>query len=187
MNEFEYLSVLVSIIVGLALSHLLTGLGRIIQARRHIRVYPPTLGWIVLLFLLNVQVWWSTYEYRVEKEWTFLSFLLFLLIPALVYLQGALIVPDFEPDDSLDMRRTYFDNRVWYFGIGVLLVLVTFLREYVVTGEIEMDSDPVFRLGFLAILGSGALVRNERWHAALPLLVLAVFAGYVLTLFRVLL
>jgi hypothetical protein len=34
MGPFEYLSVLVSVIVGLGLSHLLTSLARLIQRRR---------------------------------------------------------------------------------------------------------------------------------------------------------
>ena len=49
MTHFEYLSVLVSIIIGLGLSHLLSSAARLIQIRHRTRLYPPTLIWMGIL------------------------------------------------------------------------------------------------------------------------------------------
>ena len=64
MTPFEYLSVLVSIIVGLALTQLLSGAARLIQLRRRVVMHPATLWWMASLFLINVQVWWVAFERR---------------------------------------------------------------------------------------------------------------------------
>ena len=49
MGQFEYLSVLVSIIIGLALAQLLSGAARLVQLRH--RVLAGFLGYIALLFV----------------------------------------------------------------------------------------------------------------------------------------
>jgi len=41
MSQFQYLSVLISIIVGLGISHLLSSAVRLIQARKQVRFYKP--------------------------------------------------------------------------------------------------------------------------------------------------
>ncbi|CAN5853718.1 hypothetical protein BH20GEM3_BH20GEM3_15690 [soil metagenome] len=48
MSQFEYLGVLVSIIIGLGLSHLLASAARLIQVRRRVRLYWPTCAHIQL-------------------------------------------------------------------------------------------------------------------------------------------
>ena len=60
MNKAEYLSVLVSIIVGMGLSHLLASLARLIVARARVRIYWVSLVTAAVAFLAHVQFWWST-------------------------------------------------------------------------------------------------------------------------------
>ena len=56
MSKFEYLSVLTSIIVGLAIANLLSGSARLIQLRRRIRPHATTFCWMATLFLANMQI-----------------------------------------------------------------------------------------------------------------------------------
>ena len=49
MDAFSYLSVLISIILGLGITQLLTGLGRLMQVRRRTRLYGPAVAWVALL------------------------------------------------------------------------------------------------------------------------------------------
>jgi len=62
VTPFEYLSVLVSIIVGLALTQLLSGAARLIQLRRRVPMHATTLLWMAMLFLIDIQVWWVAFE-----------------------------------------------------------------------------------------------------------------------------
>ena len=45
MDAFSYLSVLLSIILGLAITQLLQGVGRLLQERQRVRIYWPVLVW----------------------------------------------------------------------------------------------------------------------------------------------
>ena len=74
MSEFEYLSVLISIVVGLGISHLLAGVARLIRRRDEVRFYLPSLLWMGALFLAFIQIWWAIFGSRAMESWTFVGF-----------------------------------------------------------------------------------------------------------------
>ena len=70
MDPFSYLSVLISIILGLGITQLVTGLGRLIQARARIKFYAPTIAWVGLLLIIHVQTWWAMFGLRSQLQCT---------------------------------------------------------------------------------------------------------------------
>ena len=78
MSQFEYLSVLISIIVGLAITQLLSGAARLIQLRRRDRgrTRRRSAGWRCCSSI-NTQIWWAAFERRDSAG------LEFLPVPAL--------------------------------------------------------------------------------------------------------
>lgn len=64
MNPFDYLSTLVSIILGLAVTHLLSNVYRLIHFRANVRFYWLPIIWAVLIFLGIVPWWWGLYGMR---------------------------------------------------------------------------------------------------------------------------
>ena len=69
MSQFEYVAVLVSIIVGLALTQILRGVGRMVTTRDGPRAYWVHLIWTLYFFLLIVMFWW--WEFRLGTvEWS---------------------------------------------------------------------------------------------------------------------
>ena len=183
MTPFEYLSVLVSIIIGLGLSHLLSSTARLIQLRHRVRMHLPTLLWMLLLFVLQIQIWWAAFEGRHEAEWNFFSFLFFLLIPVLAYLLSYLLVPDLEDEADIDLRASYHANRVWFFGIFALAALVSLGRDFVEDGREALDLDAAFRIAFLVMSLASARIRGEAFHRAGAAATLMLFCAYVFVLF----
>src|SRR6266513_1628664 len=74
MNAFEYLSVLISIILALGMTRALAGVSEMLQARSHRRLYWVHAIWIVNLFLYLVIAWWIFYRWRNQQPWTFYLF-----------------------------------------------------------------------------------------------------------------
>lgn len=183
MDEFTYLSVLVSIVLGLGITQLLTGVGRLLQNRARVRVYWPVLGCVATMLLVHIQIWWSMFELRGLTGWTFLDFVAVLSLPIALYLMSALVLPDFGDTIPDDLRAHYFDNCRWYYGLGVLLVILTFVRELILDGAIDRDLDSAAKLLFAALFAAGAVVRAARFHEALVAVNLALLALYIGTLF----
>jgi hypothetical protein len=183
VDEFNYLSVLVSIVLGLGIAQLMTGVGRLLQNRARVRVYWPVIACVATMLLVHVQVWWSMFELREHTGWTFVDFLAVLSLPIALYLMSALVLPDFGDGVPDDLRAHYYDNCRWFYGLGVLLVLMTFARELVLAGAIDRDLDSAAKLGFAALFGAGAAVRAPRFHELLVLVILGLLLVYIGTLF----
>ena len=74
MDEFSYLSVLISVILGLAVTQILKGFRGILLARARIRIYWPVIASAALLLLVCVQSSWVMFELRHYQPWTFAAF-----------------------------------------------------------------------------------------------------------------
>ena len=186
-DEFQYLTVLVSIILGLGLTQLLTGVGRLVQARAHVRGYWPPLLWVALLFLIHVQSWWAMFELRDHRGWTFLEFLVVLLTPTTLYLMAALLIPDvpdaLDGDRTLDLRAHYYAQARWFFGAGVAVVASSLLRPVVFDGHLPLDLDRGLQGVFAALALAAAWSRRPRVHELAAAAAAALYAAYVLLLF----
>jgi hypothetical protein len=71
MDEFSYLSVLLSVVLGLAVTQILKGFRGLVLSRAHVRLYWPVIGWAVLVLLVCFQNWWSMFGMRNRHGWTF--------------------------------------------------------------------------------------------------------------------
>ena len=74
MDAFSYLSVLLSIIIGLAITQVLQGYRALLLARRHVALYAPTLAWSVYILLMATQSWWASFGLSDRRDWSFLAF-----------------------------------------------------------------------------------------------------------------
>jgi hypothetical protein len=183
LDQFNYLTVLVSIILGLGMTQLLTGIGRMLQNRDRVVLYWPAIGSVLNLLIAHVLVWWTLFELRAHAEWTFPGFLSVLLLPILLYLLSALALPDFGDTVADDLRQHYYANSRWFFGLWVLVVAATFLRELVLDGAIDRDLDTAMKLLFMAVFAIAAVTRRPGYHQVMVSASLALMAVYIGMLF----
>jgi hypothetical protein len=90
MTIFEYLMVMVSIILGLSITQVLRGLSKIARSPR--RSVAATL-YGVFLFALHVQTWWALWDLSVVPEWNFLLFILLISIPSILFATTETLFP----------------------------------------------------------------------------------------------
>jgi hypothetical protein len=138
---------------------------------------------MAVLFLVNVQIWWVGFERRTADEWTFFSFVLFLLVPVCAYLLSYVLVPDLEGEDEVDLRASFHENRPWLFSLMAALACVSLLQEYAWDGRVRADADAAFRVAFALLALLAARVRSDAFHLANALLGVLLFCAYVFTLF----
>lgn len=141
MSEFEYITVLLSIIFGLAMSHLLRGVGVAIHQRERGQWDIVHSLWVANAFVLLAVNWWVTFDFQAYADeylvaatlagdptpsfWTLDIFLTLLLWAVFLYMPSILLFPpDLEMDESYN--QVYHRNRVWLMGslIGWMIMEV---------------------------------------------------------------
>jgi hypothetical protein len=183
VDEFGYLSVIISVILGLSIAQLLQGIGQIINARDRVRIYWPALAWTVLLLLIDVQAWWAMFGYRNRHQWTFVQFTIVLFEAIMLYLLAAIVLPNIPSDGEIDLRSNYFRHASWFFGSLVVLLLDSLLKSVVVSGGLPGNFDLGFHLFWITTALIAAFVRNERYHKAVACISFGLFIAYIALLF----
>ena len=183
MDQFSYLSVLISIILGLGITQLVTGLGRLIQARHRVQLYAPTLAWVALLLLIHVQTWWAMFGLRNQPHWSFVQFFIVLLQPLVLSLLAALVLPDFGADTPVDLRANYFDQARWFFCLMVLLLVISLVKDLVLTGSLPNAINVGAHVMFIATSIVAALTRREWYHRQLAPFSMVLMLAYIGVLF----
>ena len=187
MDDFNYLSVLVSIVLGLGITNLLTGLATLVRGRARIRLYWPMPVWIVTLFLIHVQTWWSMFGMRRIEGWNFGAFLVVLMQPVLLFVMTALIVPKFsEGEGVLDVRADYFRESRWFFAVLFLALTDSLSKDLVLHGGLPEAPNLAAHLAFMAVALIGMASKNDRVHKVLAPAALAFIVGYIALLFTTL-
>src|SRR5438046_6832487 len=128
MNGFDYLSVLISIVLALGMTRVLAGVGEMLQARSHRRIYWVHAIWIVNLFLYLVIAWWIFYRWRNQQPWTFFLFVFVLISPTVLYLASLLLFPrESDVDRAIDYKTHFYANHRAFFVLFGLFTLVDFV------------------------------------------------------------
>jgi hypothetical protein len=185
MDAFSYLSVLISIILGLAVTQVLQGFRGLMLARSRVRGYWPALVWAVLVLVIAAQEWWAMYGLRVRSisHWTFPDFGFVLLQTVPVYLLAGLILPDFDGSKNLDLREHYYAHHRWFFSLIVLLVVIGFIRAWVFVGTWPGPLDFGFQVFFATGAAIGAWTAREWYHKLLAPLAAIALGAYILLLY----
>src|SRR5689334_25277630 len=164
MDEWGFLSVIVSIILGLSITQLLQGISDVINERDRVRLYSPAVGWSVLLLIVDVQAWWAMFGYRNRHHWTFLQFGTVLLEVILLYLLAALALPNFAGPAVIDLRANYLKHKGWFFGCLIMVLLDSLLKLFVVDGGLPGALDLGFHLVWITTAFIAAVIKSDWYH-----------------------
>jgi hypothetical protein len=172
---FNYVMVLASIIVGLAVTQLLQGVARFIQHPDRSKLYWVHLLWMLLMFQNALFWWWWEFTLARTGHWTFELYAFVLGFAVVLYLICAVLTP-WELDRYHDYRAYYYSRRRWLFGLLLLFSLLDFV-DSAAKGPAHLAALgwPYFasvavRSVFLLF---GMKTRDERYHGFVVILLIA--------------
>jgi hypothetical protein len=183
VDEFGYLSVLLSIILGLALAQILVGMRGRMLTRHQVREFWPVQLWAAFFLLVSAQMWWAMFGLRNRHEWDFSSFGILLAQVITLYLLAGLIYPDFSHDREVDLRAHYFQQRRHFFSLCLLLVLFSISRDLILNHSWPSPLNLGFHLIFAAFAVIGILFAREWYHKIAAIIVVGMFIAYIVMLF----
>lgn len=189
MQMFEYIVVLISIVIGLALTHLMQGVAGLIQHPNRARTWWVHLVWVAYMFINTIFWWW--YEFRLQRieEWTFSVYAFVVFYAFFIYLICALLFPrDLE---GYDGYRDYFlSRRKWFFGLLAGWAIIDLVDTAI---KNTAESNYLASLGMEYVISQialtvGAIVglvsRRTSIHAAIAVLFLIYQVSWVLRVFN---
>ena len=92
MSQFEFIFVLISIIAGLALAQLLSGMTRPPRESTG-RIDIAHVAFSAGVTVLLITVWWSTFRWQTYETWTVIEFLLLCFYVSLFYVKAVILSP----------------------------------------------------------------------------------------------
>lgn len=108
MSIFEYVTVAISIVLGLGVAQLLSGALELVRFRRVARFHWVPLGWTASIFVIQVEFWWSLFGLSGTPEvWTHANFLLAIATSLCLFAAGSLILPKRWPDSGIDLMAHF--------------------------------------------------------------------------------
>jgi hypothetical protein len=168
VNAFEYLSVLISIILALGMTRVLAGVGEMLQARSHRHIYWVHAIWIVNLFLYLVVAWWIFYRWRNQQSWTFFLFIFVLISPTILYLASIVLFPrEGDVDLAVNYKTHYYANHRTFFVLFVLFTPIDIVDSLLKGFPHFLQLGPryyISSLVYFAGMMTAAITRNERYH-----------------------
>ena len=180
MSQFEYISVLISIIVGLALTQLLRGLGRLVVIRNGPQAYWVHLVWTLYFFMNTVMFWW--WEFRLEQVVWSLGIYLVIIIYAMLLFFVSVVIQPTQMAEVQSYKDYYYLNRRWIFGLLIALVIWDFVDT------LAKSVDHFFELGIEYIVAQMMLLiasfiafmtANEHYHEAFAAVWIIVYVAFM--------
>ena len=164
MTVFEYIMVMVSLILALALAQGLRGLSETVRSPH--RYLPHTL-WTVMITLLVLQTWWAYWDFNLIDDWQVTHYAGVLVFPIILFTQMYLLVPATRTAETKWLEH-FFAVKQWFLG---LMIFMSFFAAYI---NVFMFDAPFLHLNrlfqgiFIAIWIIGLSTTSRQVHASLP-------------------
>ena len=139
ISAFEYVTVFISIILGLGVTQILTGIADLVHQSNRVKVYWPHLVWVLLVLVLHVQEWYITFELRTFTAWRLPVFLFVLLYPIVLFITARLLFPFGLSDEKIDLEEFYYNNYRKIFLFGAILAFLSILDNLIMRAYLLED------------------------------------------------
>ena len=187
MSAFEFVAVLFSVIVGLAISHLLSAASELIEIHNRVKTYWVNTVWLITVFIWDIFSWWGMWELNNLDYWNYPSFFLVVVNLSGIYFMTTLVLPQPTESDKIDLKNHYFSvHRIFFAITSYNFASIILINHFLFFKPIF---SPFTIMPFLLTILSfyGAITKSTRYHGFLSvftLLSLIIFMSLDVTIIR---
>ena len=161
MTFFEYMMVMVSLIMALALSHIMRASAEFLSSPKR---YWVQSSWAAIIVLLILQSWWAYWDLRDISDWSFLKYLSVFFYPLFFSFIASVLIP-LNRSTEHDWRASFHKKRVLFFWAMIVSTIVAVLHTWLVIGSPLFHPYRIFQLALIAILMVGLIGKSSRAQA----------------------
>jgi hypothetical protein len=167
VTSFEFVFALYSIVVSLALTHMLGGFVDLRRASR-VRVYAPHIMWALSAFMAPIGNWASMWSLREIEIWEPWSVILLIAAGLSQYVFCAFLTPDTRPGEEVDLKSFYEKERLRFLGFFFVFMSISLTFNFVFGGadyyehwlRDQLITVPALLVGAVAFLAKPDWLRN---------------------------
>lgn len=178
MSLFEYVIVLVSVVLSLGLAKALESHAGLLQLGKRVRWSPTYVAWLLIIVLWHIDIWASLWVLREATTWQWSTISGALLAAMSLFYASVLSSPRVEGDAAVDLWDFHMENRRRY--VGALLgyaLLGAYLNWSVMRDHFAMANVTALLPGITLLL-TAIFVPNRWVQRAAPVLLLVLLAIY---------
>jgi hypothetical protein len=140
MSIFEHVSVFLSIILGLAVVHLIGGLAMLLDAHTKARLYWIHIGWTISMLFIVILVWLGSFVLSPLSQIGALHFLNLLAYAMVTSLMSGLLFP-VGGKQVQDYYKHFMANRSRLYILGIIFVIIDAIDGVLEHFSAEVDWD----------------------------------------------
>ena len=187
MSDFEFVSVVLAIVIGLGITRILSGLASALEHRATLRSDRIVFTWAVLVLLWQILFWLGTVNSaRAHSQFTVANFGMLLLAAIALFFAATLVLPG-RIGPGTDLRQHYGTVRKPFFLVIMALPILEIGDSAVNGFQNPMSREPEYFItqGAIILGCSLSLAMDNRWlHGTFAVLgVLWLFAWLFTQLF----
>ncbi len=157
-DQFQHVMVLTSIIIGLGITHILVGIGSIIErVSGHgalLRLSWAHGAWLAVLFVWMVLFWWWQFRLlALVKVWTLGLYFFIILYAVLLFLLAVILIPrDWGNANNLD--DYFLSKRYWFYTVFLMANVADLVDSFLKGGWQYVSGNGCDDSGFHCRTGS---------------------------------
>jgi len=165
MSIFDYVMLLISVVLSLGLARLLETHARLIKRGAEVRWSAVYLAWFAIVGALHVDLWATLWAVRTTTHWQWTEIMAFFFQAVALFYGSVLLAPE-ESTDTIDLWRFHLENRrryipavIVYTALGCWLSL-TFLPTEQFLSAVYTVGLPLVAVCVLAMVASSVWVQR---------------------------
>ena len=172
MDTFDYITVLIAVVVGLAVADQALSLHRLLRDRARVRWdwVSPLAAILILTELFNF--WWQWRGFTGSTLGDIAPYFVSLI---LLFLTAAITLPDEVPETGIDLGRYFDDNRAYFwalYGAYLLTYIPLIVLRHVERGLSASEILEKHYFDFICIVGYFVMMRvKPRWISGAVMIV----------------
>jgi hypothetical protein len=179
MKPFEFALVIVSVIIGLALTELAIGVADMIRIYRSAHIYWAHILLCTLGLVTCINYWATLYKLRNINRWPTPNLAIVVIGGLLFFILGRLLFPEMSSFDK-NYERYFHENVATLLTLNILFIILLMLEAFMIR-KVKKLKSYFFGMVFIAILFSGVVIDNKVYREILTVIYFTMYIYFMFT------
>jgi len=165
LKVFEHITILLSFVYALALTHLLSRIGVLLTVRKRVNFS----GLLALMMLNGILIafanWLSLWDFRSVREWDIASITVQFVQAIIIFFLCSLAAPEGGREGPIDLEAFYWEQRPLFYSVfiaGATVAMIANASYLKTANAVLFVKENLFALSTI-LPGTLALALRARW------------------------